>query len=102
MNDKQILISSIEKYTTDTICTLTKLPRLAVATITKTVINNAADKYDNILELFIDKKGNIINRTELFESFKSILDEQPITVMNVRFTGKDIDELKSIFESKLK
>lgn len=102
MKDKEALIKSAEVFATDIAENMLGLPRVATATIIKSLVKNNIEKYEQIIDLFINKDGKIIDVDDLFASFKEILDEKPITIWKLKFTGKDIDELRKIFEEKRK
>lgn len=101
MQDKEILIQSIEKYATDTVGKLFNITSLPAQTLIRYAVRNAADKYGQIIDLFQDKNGSI-NTDILLNALKAELKNRGgFTFMNVKFTESDVDELGSII-SRLK
>lgn len=96
MTDKDILIQSIEKYTTDTVGRLFGITSLPAQTLIRYAVKNAANKYGAVIDLFVDKEGKI-DTNLLMNALKSeIKSRGGFTFMNIKFNESDVDELSSI------
>lgn len=100
MSDKEILISTVEQYAKSTASKLFGLNSMPMQSVVNYVVRNMVDKYEPILDLFVDKNGNI-NMDMLAEAGKAELKQRGgLTIGRIKFTEKDVEELVSIFKSK--
>lgn len=59
MSDKEILVKTFEQYAKNLASTMFGLNSLPTQAVVNYVVKNAVDKYGPIIDLFIDKNGNI-------------------------------------------
>lgn len=98
LTDKEILIKSVEKYASTIASKFFKISGIGSDMLIKIAVKNVVDKYGNVLELFIDKEGNIPSANDLFEAFKNIIEDRDgIAIGNIKFTKDDVSTLENIF-----
>lgn len=74
----------------------------ATQAVVNYVVKNAVDKYGPIIDLFIDKNGNI-NVDMLGEAAREEIKRMGgFTVGRIKFTDKDVDELVNTFKANKK
>lgn len=96
-SDKEILIQVVEKYIKSIASTFFGLSTLPSQTVVTYVVRNWVDKHDGMIELFVDKDGNI-NVPLIADALKSELKARGgFTIGRVKFNDSDIDELVSAF-----
>lgn len=101
--DIEILSSVITDYASDIVASFLGINLgIASKTLAKVGIQNMLKKkpYNFIIDFLTDEKGNIPDTNTFFDAFKEIVDEKPLIVGNIKFTSKDIEEIKTAFESK--
>lgn len=97
VSDKELLIQVVEKYIKGIASNFFGLSTLPAQTVVTYVVRNWVDKHDGIIDLFVDKEGNI-NASLIAEAAKSELKARGgFTVGKVRFNDSDVDELLSAF-----
>lgn len=102
MSDKEILIQSFEEYAKGIASSMFGLNSVPMQAVVSYVIKNAVDKYGPILDLFVDKDGNI-NINMLGDAAKEEIKRKGgITVGRIKFTDKDVDELVNTFKANRK
>lgn len=100
MNDKELLIQVVEKYIKGITANFFGFSSLPAQTVVTYIVRNWVDKHEGIIDLFIDKQGNI-NASLIAEAVKSELKARGgFTVGKVRFNDSDVDELLSAFNQE--
>lgn len=98
VSDKEILVQAAEKFAKDIASNFFGLSTIPVQTAITYVVRNWVDKHDEIIDLFVDKNGNL-NTKILGDAAKSVLKENNgFKVGKVKFTEADVDDLFSTFE----
>ena len=99
MNDKEILIESFEQYAKNLASNMFGLSSLPMQAVIDYVVKNAVDKYGPIIDLFVDKNGNI-NIDMLAEAAKEEIDKRGgFAIGKIKFTGSDIEELVTTYKN---
>ncbi|MEG1008388.1 MAG: hypothetical protein RSE41_03080 [Clostridia bacterium] len=99
LTDKTILIKSIEKYANSIASKFLGFSGIGSEMIINIAVNNLVNKYGNVIDIFIDKDGNIPNVNDLFDAFRNVLDDKGgITIGNIKFTKDDISTIEKIFK----
>ena len=102
MSDKEILVKTFEQYAKYLASTMFGLNSLPTQAVVNYVVKNAVDKYGPIIDLFIDKNGNI-NVDMLGEAAREEIKRMGgFTVGRIKFTDKDVDELVNTFKANKK
>lgn len=102
MSDKEILVRTFEQYAKNLASTMFGLDSLPTQAVVNYVVKNAVDKYGPIIDLFIDKNGNI-NVDMLGDAAREEIKRMGgFTVGRIKFTDKDIDELVNTFKANKK
>ncbi len=97
VSDTEILMQAAEKYAKGIASSFFGLSSLPVQTAITYVIRNWVDKHNHIIDLFIDKNGNI-NTKILGDAAKAVLKENGgFTLGKVKFGEADVDELFRMF-----
>ena len=97
VSDKEILIQVVEKYAKGIASSFFGFTTLPAQTVITYVIRNWVDKHEGMIDLFIDKEGNI-NTPLIADALKAELKSRGgVAVGNIRFTDADIDELLSAY-----
>ena len=97
VSDKEILIQVVETYVKNVASTFFGFSTLPAQTVVTYVVRNWVDKHEGIIDLFVDKDGNI-NAPLIADAAKSELKARGgFTVGKVRFNESDVDELLSAF-----
>ena len=97
------LVQAICEYAEDTARTYyNPLIAKGVGISSKIWLTNMSNKqpYATIIEGFIDKDGNIIDMDSLVEFAKEYIDENPLIISNIKFNGKDVQEIYNIYKNK--
>lgn len=102
VSDKELLIQVVEKYIKSIASTFFGLSTLPAQTVVTYVVRNWVDKHERIIELFIDKEGNI-NLPLIADALKAELKARGgFVIGKVRFNESDIDELVSAYNQAKK
>lgn len=104
MTDKELLISALETHVLDI---GSKFFNLGVAgqIATRVVIRNLADKYSDVIELFITKDGNLVGEDAIFDAACEMLDARPekgFVVWKVKITSDDVRTIQDEFTKSKK
>lgn len=100
MSDKEVLINAVCNYVGATSSKLFGIKfGQAGSAIIKMGINNilGKKKYSMITDFFFDENDNIPSIDDFFEAFKEIVNQKPLVIANIKFSGDDIEEIRKIF-----
>lgn len=98
VSEKEILIQAVEQYACKAMNQLFHISSLPAQTLVRYGVRNLADKYSNLLDVFVDKSGSI-NVELLFDAFKSeVRSRGGLDIMGIRFGESDFDEIKNNFD----
>lgn len=93
VSDKEILIQVVEKYIKGLASNFFGLSSLPVQSVITYIIRNWVDKHNMLIDLFVDKDGNI-NVPLIAEALETELKERKgFTIGSIKFTEADIEEL---------
>lgn len=105
MTDKDILISTLESHVLDIGSQFFNLG-VAGQLATRVVIRNLADKYSDIIDLFITKDGDLVGEDAIFNAAVEMLDARPekgFVIWKVKITSDDVKAIQEAFKkSKLR
>lgn len=97
VSDKELLIQVVEKYIKGIASNFFGFSTLPTQTVITYIVRNWVDKHNGMIDLFVDKDGNI-NVPLIADSLKSELKVRGgYTVGNIKFSESDVDELLSAF-----
>ena len=97
VSDKELLIQVVEKYIKGIASNFFGLSTLPTQTVITYIVRNWVDKHNGIIDLLIDKDGNI-NTSLIADALKSELKVRGgFTIGSVKFNDSDIDELMSAY-----
>lgn len=93
VSDKEILIQVVEKYIKGLASNFFGLSSLPVQSVITYIVRNWVDKHNMLIDLFVDKDGNI-NVPLIAEALETELKERKgFTIGSIKFTEADIEEL---------
>lgn len=97
VSDKELLIQSIESYALRTVSSLFGLESMATQTLIRYAVRVMFDKYDALLNLFVDKDGNM-NIPLLIDAAKAEIKARGgVNFWGIKFTESDIEEINNIY-----
>lgn len=97
VSDKELLIQVVEKYIKGIAANFFGFSTLPAQTVITYVVRNWVDKHDAMIELFVDKDGNI-NVPLIADALKSELKARGgYMIGRVKFNESDVDELLTAF-----
>lgn len=107
MNDKELIIKSTALHAVKIAkIILPRIPEQALETLIIMGLNNTTSgkKLTSVMEFIFDESGNLPSPDEFWEVFKSVLNEKPfefkIFGTGIKINGSDVEEIKSIYNSK--
>lgn len=97
VSDKELLIQVVEKYIKGIASNFFGFSTLPAQTVVTYVVRNWVDKHNGMIDLFVDKDGNI-NAPLIADALKSELKARGgFTIGRVKFSDSDVDELLTAF-----
>ena len=100
VSDKELLIQVVEKYIKGIASSFFGLSTLPTQTVITYIVRNWVDKHNGIIDLLVDKDGNI-NTSLIADALKSELKARGgFTIGSVKFNDSDIDELISAYNQE--
>ena len=98
VSDKELLIQVVEKYIKNIASNFFGLSTLPTQTVITYVVRNWVDKHDGMIDLLVDKDGNI-NTQLIADSLKAELKARGgLVVGKIKFNDTDVDELLAAYK----